>query len=141
MPKGSRKNRKTRAAIEVDVQDGAVECAFAGHLHGAFQPADRADRLEAALAQKFCHDIGYQQVVVTDEYPAPVPRTTVALHWLTPPPTRAWRIAETPCARPLFATSISCSPKRTALSNLCKMAAPRMVFGEKTAFRLQEGRH
>src|SRR4029450_13757106 len=37
-----RTDRKTRPAVEVDVQDCAVERALTGHLHGAFQPADRA---------------------------------------------------------------------------------------------------
>jgi hypothetical protein len=54
----------------------------------AFQTADRAHRLVAALEQKLSHNFGYQQVIIADEYPAPMPRTTVALHRLLPP-TRA----------------------------------------------------
>ena len=53
-------------------------------MHGAFQAANRTHRLEAALAQELAHEVGDKEVVVADEYAAPMPRTTVALHWLTP---------------------------------------------------------
>ena len=38
-----------------------------------------------AFAQKLSNDVGNQQVVIAHEYAAPVPRTTVASHWLTYP--------------------------------------------------------
>jgi len=66
--------------------------ALAGHLHGAFQLTNRPHRLETALAHELGHDVGHQQVVVANEYPAPVPRATVAFHQITP--SRAPRVAE-----------------------------------------------
>ena len=83
-------DRKTRPAIEVDVEDRAVEGPLASHLYSAFQPANRSNRHEAALAQKLGDEVRDQQVVVADEYAASMPRTTVPSQWLphTFPPKR-----------------------------------------------------
>src|SRR5215218_625985 len=80
-----RADREARPTIEVDVQDCPVERALAGHLQSAFQPPHGAHRFKAAVAQKLGHHVGHEQVVVANEYSAPMPRSTVASHWLTYP--------------------------------------------------------
>ena len=68
---------KTQSFMELHVQQGAVERAFSGQLTSLRQPADRTDRLQAAVLQEIADQFGQQVAVFDDEDLLAVPRPVV----------------------------------------------------------------
>ena len=74
-------NGETHSFMELHIQQGAVERVFSGQLTSLLQPADRTDRLQAAVVQEIADHFGQQVAVFDDEDLLSVPCPVVTQAW------------------------------------------------------------